>query len=141
MDSDKKTVLIVEDNASLRDILVQFVKRVGHQALQAETGDAALGWLTNTCPDLVLIDLGLPDVGGEKIIETLKANPRTREIPIIVQTAFGRNERTDYALDLGADEILHKPITLRTIHAVLHKYLSGSPPQNEPGPFSSRRLL
>lgn len=50
MDSDKKTVLIVEDNASLRDILVQFVKRVGHQALQAETGDAAL----DGSPTLVL---------------------------------------------------------------------------------------
>jgi DNA-binding response OmpR family regulator len=140
MDSTKKTVLIIEDNASLRDILVQFVKRAGYQPLQAETGDAALGWLSATRPDLVLLDLGLPDVTGESIIESLKANPRTQEIPIIVQTAFGRNERTDYALDLGADEILHKPITLRTVHAVLDKYLSRSA-QNEPGPFSSRRLL
>ncbi len=140
MDSDRKKVLIVEDNASLRDILVQFVKRAGYQPLQAETGDAALGWLSATCPDLVLIDLGLPDISGESIIESLKANPRTREIPIIVQTAFGTNERTDYALDLGADEILHKPITLRTIHAVLHKYLSASP-RNDSSPFSSQRLL
>ncbi len=140
MDPDRKTVLIIEDNASLRDILVQFVKRAGYQPLQAETGDAALGWLSATCPDLVLIDLGLPDMSGESIIERLKANPRMREIPIIVQTAFGRNERTDYALDLGADEVLHKPITLRTVQAVLHKYLSASL-QTESGPFSSRRLL
>ncbi len=140
MDSAIKTVLIIEDNASLRDILVQFVKRAGYHPLQAETGAAALGWLCTTRPDLVLIDLGLPDVGGEKIIESLKANPRTQEVPIIVQTAFARNERTDYALDLGADEILHKPITLRTVQAVLHKYLSAMP-QNESSQFSSRRLL
>ncbi len=140
MDSNRKTVLIIEDNASLRDILGQFVKRAGYQPLQAETGSAALGWLSATRPDLVLIDLGLPDISGESIIESLKANSRTREIPIIVQTAFGRNERTDYALDLGADEILHKPITLRTIQTVLHKYLSAGP-ENEAGQFSSRRLL
>ena len=140
MDSDRKTVLIVEDNASLRDILVQFVKRAGHQPLLADTGAAALAWLSVTRPDLVLIDLGLPDISGESIIESLKANPCTREIPIVVQTAFGRNERTDYALDLGANEILHKPINLRTVDAVLHKYLS-APPQNESGRLSSRRLF
>jgi DNA-binding response OmpR family regulator len=140
MDSNRKTVLIIEDNASLRDILVQFVKRAGHQPLLAETGAAALAWISATRPDLVLIDLGLPDISGESIIESLRANPRTREIPIVVQTAFGRNERTDYALDLGANEILHKPINLRTVDAVLHKYLS-APPQNESGHLSSRRLF
>ncbi len=140
MNSTKKTVLIIEDNASLRDVLVQFVKRAGYQPLQAETGDAALGWLSAACPDLILIDLGLPDISGEKIIEIVKADPRTREIPVIVQTAFGRNERTDYALDLGADEILHKPITLKTVEAVLNRYLSLSS-RTQPGPFSSSRLL
>jgi DNA-binding response OmpR family regulator len=140
MDANSKTVLIIEDNASLRDILVQFVKRAGHHPLLADTGAAALGWLSTTRPDLVLIDLGLPDIEGESIIESLKANPRTREIPIIVQTAFGRNERTEYALDLGADEILHKPINLRTVDAVLHKYLS-EPPQHETAHSPGRRLF
>jgi DNA-binding response OmpR family regulator len=120
--------------------LVQFVKRAGHQPLLAETGAVALAWISATRPDLVLIDLGLPDMSGESIIESLRANPRTREIPIVVQTAFGRNERTDYALDLGANEILHKPINLRTVDAVLHKYLS-APPQNEAGPLSTRHLF
>jgi DNA-binding response OmpR family regulator len=120
---DKRKILIVEDNASLLDILVQFVKRAGYQALVADTGAAAVAWISATPPDLILLDLGLPDMTGEEIIELLKAAPRTWYIPIIVQTAFESNERTDRALDIGADEVLVKPINLKTITELLHRYL------------------
>ena len=120
---ERKKILIVEDNASLLDILVQFVKRAGHQPLVADTGAAALAWAEATRPDLILIDLGLPDMTGESVMESLKADPRTSEIPIIVQTAFASNERTDRALGIGAAEILVKPINLKTITEVLHRYL------------------
>jgi two-component system cell cycle response regulator len=113
----------VEDNASLLDILVQFVKRAGYQALVADTGAAALAWISTTPPDLILLDLGLPDMTGENVIELLKADPRTWHIPIIVQTAFESSERTDRALDIGADEVLVKPINLKIITEVLHRYL------------------
>ena len=120
---ERKKILIVEDNASLLDILVQFVKRAGYQPLVADTGAAALAWISTTPPDLILIDLGLPDMSGESVMESLKADPRTRGIPIIVQTAFASDERTDRALEAGADEILVKPINLKTITQVLHRYL------------------
>lgn len=120
---ERKKILIVEDNASLLDILVQFVKRAGYQALVADTGAAALGWVSATRPDLILIDLGLPDMTGESVIESLKADPRTRHIPIIVQTAFESDERTDRALEIGADEVLVKPINLKIITDVLRRYL------------------
>jgi two-component system cell cycle response regulator len=121
---EKRKILIVEDNTSLLDILVQFVKRAGYQALVADTGAAALAWISTTPPDLILLDLGLPDMTGENVIELLKADPRTWHIPIIVQTAFESNERTDRALDIGADEVLVKPINLKIITEVLHKYLA-----------------
>jgi DNA-binding response OmpR family regulator len=120
---DKRKILIVEDNASLLDILVQFVKRAGYQPLVADRGAAALGWISTTPPDLILLDLGLPDIAGETVIELLKADPRTWHIPIIVQTAFESSERTDHALEVGADEVLVKPINLKTITEVLHRYL------------------
>ena len=123
---EKKKILLVEDNASLLDILIQFVKRAGYQPLVADTGAAALGWVSATCPDLILIDLGLPDMAGESVIESLKADPRTRQIPIIVQTAFASNERTDRAFEMGADEVLVKPINLKIITEVLHRYLSNT---------------
>jgi DNA-binding response OmpR family regulator len=120
---ERKKILIVEDNASLLDILVQFVKRAGYQPLVADTGAAALAWISATRPDLILIDLGLPDIPGESVIESLKADPRTREIPIIVQTAFESDERTDRALEIGADEVLVKPINLKIITDMLRRYL------------------
>lgn len=120
---ERRKILIVEDNASLLDILIQFVKRAGYQPLVADTGAAALAWISVTRPDLILIDLGLPDMTGESVIESLKADPRTRAVPIIVQTAFESNERTDRALDIGADEVMVKPINLKTITEVLRRYL------------------
>jgi len=108
----------------LLDILVQFVKRAGYQPLVADTGSAALGWVSATRPDLILIDLGLPDMTGETVMESLKADPCARDIPIIVQTAFASDERTDRAFEIGADEVLVKPINLKIITEVLHRYLS-----------------
>ena len=121
---DRKKILIIEDNVSLLDILVQFVKRAGYQPLVADTGAAALGWVSTTRPDLILVDLGLPDMPGESVIERLKADPRTMRIPIVVQTAFESDERTNQALDAGADEVLVKPINLKIITELLHRYLS-----------------
>lgn len=121
---DRKKILIVEDNVSLLDILVQFVKRAGYQPLVADTGAAALGWVASTRPDLILVDLGLPDMTGETVIEKIKADPRTMHIPIVVQTAFASDERTRGALDAGADEVLVKPINLKSITELLHRYLS-----------------
>lgn len=106
------------------DILVQFVKRAGYQPLVADTGAAALAWVSTTLPDLILVDLGLPDMTGESVIESFKADPRTRNIPIIVQTAFGSDDRTDHALEIGAEEVLVKPINLKIITDVLRRYLS-----------------
>lgn len=113
----------MEDNTSLLDILVQFVKRAGYQALVADSGTGALAWISTTPPDLILLDLGLPDMTGENVIELLKADPRSRQIPIVVQTAFESSERTDHALDVGADEVLVKPINLKIITELLHRYL------------------
>ena len=121
---ERKKILLVEDNASLLDILVQFVKRAGYQPLVADTGSAALGWVSATRPDLILLDLGLPDMAGETVIESVKTDPRTRHIPIIVQTAFASDDRTERAFEAGADEILVKPINLKIITEVLHRYLS-----------------
>jgi DNA-binding response OmpR family regulator len=120
---DRKKILIVEDNVSLLDILVQFVKRAGYQPLVADTGAAALGWVSTTRPDLILVDLGLPDMAGETVIEKLKADPRTMRIPIVVQTAFESDDRTNGALDAGADEVFVKPINLKTMTELLHRYL------------------
>jgi CheY-like chemotaxis protein len=70
------------------------------------------------------MDLRLPEMNGAEATASLKANPSTRDTPLLVVTAYGAGIDTRRALDAGATEILHKPIDLTTLSNVLHRYLS-----------------
>ena len=75
-----------------------------------------------THPDLILMDLGLPGITGDEATARLKANPSTRNIPVVINTAFNVGAYTNRALDAGAVEILHKPLELSTLQDVMHRY-------------------
>lgn len=75
-----------------------------------------------THPDLILMDLGLPGITGGEARARLKANPSTRNIPVVINTAFNVGAYTNRALDAGAVEILHKPLELSTLQDVMHRY-------------------
>lgn len=118
-----KTVLIVEDNAEWRVLLAMVVKRAGYEVIAATTGRE--GWSQAVChhPDLILMDLGLPEMSGDEATVKIKADPTTRDIPIIIQTAYGTTESAKRAVAAGAVEIMHKPITIAEIQAVLKKHV------------------
>jgi CheY-like chemotaxis protein len=109
-------------------MLVRFIQFSGYEVLEAGTGLAALETVSATHPDLILMDLGLPGMDGENVTEIIKGDPSTRHIPIVVHTAFG-GDRTDRALKAGAVEILHKPVSLKTLTDILHKYTTACPDQ------------
>jgi CheY-like chemotaxis protein len=132
-----KKILVVEDHDGLRQMLVRFIQFNGYEALAAATGLAALETISVTHPDLILMDLGLPGMDGENVTEIIKGDPATRHIPIVVHTAFG-GDRTDRALKAGAAEILNKPVSLKTLAGVLHKYTFGSPDECATLPRLSR---
>jgi CheY-like chemotaxis protein len=75
-------------------------------------------------PDLILMDIYLPDVIGDKIIARLKANPATRDIPVIITTALAELTVRNHALHAGAAEILEKPFSITIMREVLDRYLS-----------------
>jgi CheY-like chemotaxis protein len=66
----------------------------------------------------------MPEMSGDEATARLKANPATKDIPVIINTAFDMGNRTDRALNAGAEEILHKPFDLTMLRAVLDRYLS-----------------
>jgi CheY-like chemotaxis protein len=115
-----KKVLVVEDNDHWRKLLVMVIERSGYQALQAITGIEAVEIATAALPDLILMDLGLPKMNGDEATAILKRNPATRNIPIVIQTAYAH---TESAVSAGAEEILQKPIELSEIQRVLCKYI------------------
>jgi CheY-like chemotaxis protein len=120
----RKEILIVEDNNDSRDLLAKLINRFGYDAIEADSGIEAIGKAFGGHPDLILMDISLPDITGDKIIARLKANPTTRDIPVIVTTALLERTAKNHALHAGAAEILEKPFSITTIREVLDRYLT-----------------
>ena len=128
-----KKVLVVEDNADWRQLLTIVIKRLGYEVVLAGTGTEALEQADATRPQLILMDLGLPGMGGDEATVRIKADPATSRIPIVIQTAFGASAAAQRALKAGAAELMQKPINITNIQKLVEKYLSGS----ETGPQTS----
>jgi two-component system phosphate regulon response regulator PhoB len=100
-------VLVAEDDPEFFPLLAELLEDEGFTILSATTGRAALGLARATRPDAILLDLILPDVDGIDVARELKADERTRHIPIIVLTV--RNVEESDVADLGLDGVLTKP--------------------------------
>ena len=119
----RKKILIVEDNNDWRDLLAQFISLFGYDAIQANSGREAIGKAFEMHPDLILMDMYLPDIAGDEITARLKANPATRGIPVIITTALLERTTRNHALHAGAAQILEKPFGMPTLREVLDRHL------------------
>jgi two-component system, cell cycle response regulator DivK len=129
----KKRILIVEDNPDSRELLVLWLRRSGYEIAEAATGLDAIDQAHLTRPDLIIMDLGLPEITGDEATARLKADPSTRDIPVIVNTAFPKGAPpVERALAVGAAEILYKPTDLKALLEVVHRYLSSDQMLNSP---------
>lgn len=111
------TVLVVEDEADMARVLQFNLSSLGHTVLLAGTGAEAHRRLHSDRPDLILLDLRLPDAFGTDILRDLKADAGTAAIPVIVVSALGDEQTVVQALDLGADDYVTKPFRTRELLA------------------------
>ncbi len=124
--AQKQKILIVEDNSDCRELLALVLRRSGYEIAEAATGLEAIEQAAATHPDLILMDLGLPGITGDEATARLKADPATKDIPVIVNTAFHKGTLIDRAIAVGAAEILHKPISFEALREVVRRYLSSN---------------
>ena len=103
-------ILIVDDNAGNREILMTRLNRHGYELLLAADGEEALASVAKNMPDLILLDVGMPKLDGFEVCRRLKSNPMLPFMPIILVTARSASEDVITGLDAGADEYLTKPI-------------------------------
>jgi DNA-binding response OmpR family regulator len=137
------TILVVEDEPSLREVVSLYLKRAGYEVAAAGDGQAALDWLGRATADLVVLDLMLPGVDGTEIARRLRAQGDT---PIIMLTA--RREEADRiaGLELGADDYVVKPFSpqelVSRVRAVLRRARPGAAAANREAPlvFDSIRI-
>ena len=102
----REKVLIVEDEKGISQFIAAALSSRGYEAIQAHTGAEALTIISSHCPDLVLLDLSLPDMDGMEILAGLR---KWSTLPVIVVSARGRERDKVIALDMGADDYLTKP--------------------------------
>jgi DNA-binding response OmpR family regulator len=106
------TVLVVEDERKLRDFIRSYLERAGFTVLSTGSGAEAITMAADTAPDLVVLDLGLPDVPGETVARELRA---MSAIPIVMLTAKAAEEDRVRGLELGADDYVTKPFSPREL--------------------------
>ena len=114
MTKQEETVLIVEDDAQIRSFIAYILRQEGFSYQTAATGQEALSSLVSQPADLVLLDLGLPDIDGMEIIKRVRS---WSEVPIIVVSARDQDREKAAALDLGADDYLTKPFSATELTA------------------------
>lgn len=125
-----RSVLIVEDERDLADMLKFHLERAGYGVAVAGDGAAALRKVQDSQPDLVLLDLMLPELSGTEVASRLRANPKTSAIPIIMLTAKTDEVDVLVGLTVGADDYITKPFSIKVvlarIEAVLRRTKGGA---------------
>ena len=122
-----KKILIVDNNDTFRESLRTFLNSLGHEVFEATTGVEAIDKAFSIHPDLIMMDVCLPEMNGDEVTKRLKWNMSTRNIPVVINTewttTFNVEERINRALTAGAEEILYRPIQFPILRHVLRTYL------------------
>ena len=109
------TVLLVEDERKLRELVRSYLERAGFTVLSTGSGAEAITLAASAAPDLVVLDLGLPDVSGETVARELRAIGPAGSVPILMLTAKAAEEDRIAGLELGADDYVTKPFSPREL--------------------------
>jgi len=122
-------ILVVEDEARIAEVVQQYLERDGHMVVRAATGGAALDAAARRRPDLVILDLGLPDMSGEDVCRRLREGS---DVPIIMLTARDAEEDLVRGLQLGADDYVTKPFSPRELTARVRALLRRAQAEHQP---------
>ena len=125
---DRKTVLVVEDDPPLRQEILNLLRRMGLDVVEASDGASAMARLAGMRPDLVCLDLILPEASGYEVCEFIRRSPTHRHTPVLIMS--GRSYPVDraYAVEAGADSFIAKPFTEHDLRRRIESLLEASLP-------------
>ncbi|MEO8004591.1 MAG: phosphate regulon transcriptional regulator PhoB [Betaproteobacteria bacterium] len=123
------TILVVEDEPAIQELIAYNLKQAGHQPLRADNAEQASNLVANALPDLVLLDWMLPGLSGIEFARRLRADKRTRGIPIIMLTARSDEQDKLQGLETGADDYITKPFSPRELNARIKAVLRRRAPE------------
>ncbi|ODP96877.1 MULTISPECIES: phosphate regulon transcriptional regulator PhoB [Salinivibrio] len=114
-----RRILVVEDEAPIREMLCFVLEQKGYQTVEAEDYDSALAQICEPYPEMILMDWMLPGGSGINLIKHLKRDELTRQIPVVMLTARGEEEDKVRGLEVGADDYITKPFSPKELMARL----------------------
>jgi two-component system phosphate regulon response regulator PhoB len=123
------TILVVEDEPAIQELIAYNLKQAGHQPVRADSAEHALNLVRTALPDLVLLDWMLPGQSGIEFAKRMKSDKRTREIPIIMLTARAEEQDKLLGLETGADDYITKPFSPRELNARIKAVLRRRAPE------------
>ena len=116
-------VLLVEDNTDCRELFAVLVRHLGFQVIEADDGEIGVQKALSEKPDLIFMDIGMPSMSGIKAAACLRESEITKNIPIVICTAWIAEQHREAALNSGAREIINKPVSLTALQELLLRYL------------------
>lgn len=117
------TILVIEDNPQSARLAEKLLKRGGHTVIVADTGEQGFIQASQSPPDLMLIDLGLPDVDGQTIIGIMRQQPQLAQVPLVAFTAWPSETATEMAKAYGCNGVIIKPIDTKTFVQEVEKFI------------------
>jgi len=121
--SEQKTILVVDDEPHVRILVSSRLQANGYKVVSAYGGTMALDKVREQKPDLILLDMVMPDLSGYEVAKQLKANPDTMNIPIIIFTASNAKELENKCRELGLNYIIMKPFSAEVLLAMVKESL------------------
>lgn len=125
--TEPKRVLVVEDEDNIAVALDYLLTREGYQQSRIATGAGAVDLIRQTRPDLVLLDVMLPEVSGYEICQNIRMEPDLGTVKILMMTARGSAMERRKGLAMGADGFISKPFELKALRAEVRRILAGEP--------------
>ncbi len=105
-----KSIVVVEDNAAIRKLFCTLIKKQGYEVTDFANGDSVLKELPNLKPDLLVLDILLPDINGTDLIAKIRALPHCSKVPVVAVTGFATEQDAVKFKELGFNGYLSKPI-------------------------------
>lgn len=119
-----RLILAVEDGADNLELMIQVLELIGFPLITATDGRTAIAMAQQHQPDLILLDMLLPDISGVEVAQRLKQDSRTAKIPIIAVTAMDAEEEKKRCLSAGCIDFVAKPYDIQLLETVIKRYLS-----------------
>ena len=135
-----KTILIVDDEAAIREMVYISLDLAGFNCLQAEDAQQAHGLIIDESPDLVLLDWMMPGTSGIELLRRLRRDELTAKVPVIMLTAKATEDNLIQGLDVGADDYLTKPFSPRVLVARINTLLRRQQQVESEEPLSAGEL-